>query len=290
MGKKALGRGLSSLLKEEIVPLQVGQPESILKVEYIRPNSDQPRKKFDEDKLQELSGSIATHGVLQPILVKKIDDKNHVIIAGERRFRASLMAGLKELPVVIKDFTDQEILEVALVENIQRQELNVIEEAMGYQKLIEDFNYSQQKIADTIGKSRSHVANILRLNQLDAEIKQLVVDGSLSMGHARCLIGYEKALEVAIKAISEQMSVRELEKFIATEKKPQSEFIAGRDKKSGLSVAHGKEGDDDLRMLANSLSEKFGVKVIIENFNNMGKISFHYNNLEELDSILTKID
>ena len=296
MEKKVLGRGLSALLKEELVPIQKTQDESKLNIELITPNKNQPRRHFDPYKIDELAESIGKHGVLQPIIVQKISDQHFEIIAGERRFRAAQKLGLKELPVIIRDFTQQQGLEVALIENIQRQELNVLEEAEAYQRLISEFQYSQQQVAESVGKSRSHITNLLRINQLDNEIKALIIGGKLSMGHARCLVGHPEALQLAWRVVQESMSVRQLEQLIAHGKKGNSTIgttLPKNSKAQHNDVDNDQTAlnqDDDLALLARSLSDKFKVKVTIENSNNTGKISFHFNNLEELDSILTKID
>ncbi|CAN0581652.1 unnamed protein product, partial [Ectocarpus sp. 12 AP-2014] len=193
MRNKALGRGLSSLLKEETVPIEIINATNLVDINLIYANEGQPRKYFDSEKIQELANSISTHGLLQPIIVKKDNAGKYKIVAGERRYRAAKMVHLQEIPVIVKDFDEKELFEVALIENIQRDELSAIEEAEGYQKLVNDYGYTQSEIASVIGKSRSHIANLLRLNQLPESVKNMVNDGSLSMGHARCLIGLDNA-------------------------------------------------------------------------------------------------
>jgi len=287
MRNKALGRGLSSLLKEEIVPIEVAQSENQVSINLLYANKDQPRKHFDDEKIKELTDSISTHGLLQPIIVTKDKSGKYQIVAGERRYRASKMAGLKEVPVVIKDFDEKEIFEVALIENIQRDELTAIEEAQGYQKLVNEYGYTQSEIASIIGKSRSHIANLLRLNQLPESIKEMINDGRLSMGHARCLIGLDNAEEIAQKIIASDLSVRKTEELVSGSKNIGNIKKANKPRKSEMIY---KERDEDLIMLSESLTEKFGVKVIVENSSNGGRISIHYSNLEELDSILTRFD
>ncbi len=287
MRNKALGRGLSSLLKEEIVPIEVTEATNQVDIGLIYANSAQPRKYFDDEKIQELANSISTHGLLQPIIVKKDDSGKYKIVAGERRYRASKIAQLKEIPVIIKDFDEKEVFEVALIENIQRDELTAIEEAEGYQKLVNEYGYTQSEIASVIGKSRSHIANLLRLNQLPESVKNMVNDGSLSMGHARCLVGLDNAEEMAKRIISNDLSVRKTEELVSGDKNADKPEKSKRLKKSEPKY---QEQDEDLIMLSDSLSEKFGVKVIVENSNNGGRISIYYSNLEELDSILTKFD
>lgn len=283
MRKNPLGRGLSALLQEEIVPMEAIGASSEVDIDLIEVNKDQPRKHFDEAKIKELADSIASHGLIQPIVVNKMVDGKYQIVAGERRFRACRMSGLTRVPVIIKKLSDRDVLEIALIENIQRQELTAIEEAEGFQQLIEEYGYSHADLATAVGKSRSHVANLLRLNQLPDSIKLMVNNGQLSMGHARCLIGLDNAESLAAKIIANDLNVR------------QAEELAGgrRKKKTGLEGAPEKQEapvDEDLIMLGQSLSEKFGVKVVVENSWNGGKITLHYSNLEELDSILTKFN
>jgi ParB family chromosome partitioning protein len=288
MSNKILGRGLSSLLREEVVPVQKTELETQVNIKRLKANEDQPRKIFDEEKLLELSESIKRHGVLQPILVRTIENGEFEIIAGERRYRASMLAGLQRVPIIIKDLSPREILEIALIENIQREELNIIEEAESYQKLVNNFDYSQQQLASIIGKSRSHIANLLRICSLSREIKQFIIENRLSMGHARCLVGLDeaKALMLANKVLQEEWSVRKLEAVTADSKN------ATRKKSTSNTRAfiNSDEQDDDIALLAQSLTEKLGMKVTIENSGNVGSISFHYNSLEELDAILTKIN
>lgn len=283
MRNRALGRGLSSLLNEEITPIEIITSSNNIDLELIEVNEDQPRKYFDEEKIKELADSINSHGLVQPIIVNKSHAGKYKIVAGERRFRACKIAGLRQVPVIIKDLTEKEILEIALIENIQRQELTAIEEAEGFQKLINEYRYSQGELAVVVGKSRSHVANLLRLNQLPDSIKFMINNGQLSMGHARCLIGLENAEEIVTKIIANDLNVRQVEELVSNRK---------RKEKANNSVTKEKNKviDDDLVMLGHSLSEKFGVKVVVENSWNGGRISLHYSNLEELDSILTKFN
>jgi ParB family chromosome partitioning protein len=283
MKNRALGKGLSSLLKEEVVPVD-GDATNILDINQIEVGKYQPRKNFDQGKLQELANSIVNNGLVQPIIVNFISNGKYQIIAGERRYRACKMIGLKEIPVIIKNLSDQEILEIALIENIQREELTAIEEAESYAKLMNDFGYTQARLADALGKSRSHVANLLRLNHLPDSIKFMISNGQLSMGHARCLIGLDNAEELANKVVSNDLNVRQTEeltrKIQTVQRKKNQKFENNSD--SAM--------NDDFIILGQSLSEKYGVKVVVENSWNGGKISFCYSNLEELDSILAKIN
>lgn len=241
-GKKSgLGRGLDALFPEKVsqekpktvrsskpktntatVKTTLDQPavkgETIVKISKVEPNREQPRKKFDEDALLELSESIKLYGVLQPLLVS--DKKDYYeIVAGERRWRAAKMAGLKEVPVVIKEFSDQEIVEISLIENIQREDLNPVEEAMAYKRLIDEFNLKQDEIAERVSKSRTAVTNSLRLLKLDARVQQMMVDEMISAGHARALLAIsdaEKQYSVAMRIFDEKLSVRETEKLVKT--------------------------------------------------------------------------
>jgi ParB family chromosome partitioning protein len=284
MRNRALGRGLSSLLKEEIVPIELSNGNNILDIDQIEVGKYQPRKNFSQEKLQELASSIVSNGLVQPIIVNIGNNGKYQIIAGERRYRACKIAGLKEIPVIIKNLSDKEILEIALIENIQREELTAIEEAEGYEKLMNDFGYTQAKLAEAVGKSRSHVANLLRLNNLPDSIKLMINNGQLTMGHARCLIGLVNAEELANKIIENDLNVRQTEELT---RKTQT---AQKAKKRNFEDNSNSVINDDFILLGQSLSEKYGVKVVVENSWNGGKISFYYSNLEELDSILAKIN
>lgn len=281
MNSNALGRGLSTLLKEEVAPVTGTNLEQKLSIDDIAPGRMQPRKHFNQEKIQELADSISSNGLIQPIVVNKSEDGKYEIIAGERRYRACKIAGIKTVPVIIKELKERQILEIALIENIQREELTAIEEAEGYEKLIKDFGYTQVELAASVGKSRSHVANILRLNKLPDEVKKMVNDGELSMGHVRCLIGLPDAVEIANKIVANDLNVRQAEEL--TRKKTVTKNVPHQDKPQ-------PELNDDFILLGQSLSEKFGVKVVVENSWNGGKISFHYNNLEELDIILSRLN
>jgi ParB family chromosome partitioning protein len=283
MTNNVLGRGLSSLLKEEIVPIETIKATDLLNINQIEVGAFQPRKNFNEEKIRELADSITSKGLVQPIVVNKSISGKYKIIAGERRYRACILAGIVEIPVIIKDLSDKEVLEIALIENIQREELTAIEEAEGFEKLIMEFGYSQSDLAVAVGKSRSHVANLLRLNQLPVSIKNMVNAGQLSMGHARCLIGIDNAEELAIKIIENGLNVCQAEDLAQKKNRKYKE-------RKGSGDPSVKETDEDLIMLGHSLSEKFGVKVVVENSWNGGRIMFHYSNLEELDSILTRLN
>jgi len=272
--KKGLGRGLSSLLGDAPKKIETNK----VSIKDIVRNKYQPRKNFNKDSLQELTNSIKEQGIIQPIVVrpnKSINGK-YEIIAGERRWLASQNAGLHEVPVVILDVDDVKSLEFAIVENVQRQDLNPIEEARGYQRLVDDFNYNQDKLSKFIGKSRSYIANSLRLLSLPEEILVMVENKNLSAGHARSLIGLNNALDIAKKIVQKKLSVR------------QAEVLARqfRDKKFKLV----QKKDPNILDLQKNLEDKTGLNVSINNRkNNSGIIAFEYQNLEQLDKIIDTI-
>ena len=273
--KKGLGRGLSSLLGDTKSKTNITK----LKIYDVKRNKLQPRKVFNKESLQELTNSIKERGVIQPIIVRK--DKNLVgkfeIIAGERRWLASQNAGLHEIPVVILDVNDEKSLEFAIVENIQRQDLNSIEEAQGYQKLIDEFSYNQEKLAKFIGKSRSYIANSLRLLGLPKEVISYVESEKISAGHARSLIGLPNAMQIAQKIAENKLSVRQSENLVR----------ALRNKRN-FKIVPSK--DSNILDLEKSLIDKTGINVEIKNNkNNSGKLSFEYKNLEQLDRLINII-
>ena len=272
--KKGLGRGLSSLLGD--VPKKIVSNKISIK-DIVR-NKFQPRKNFDKDNLEELTNSIKEQGIIQPIVVRpdKSTSGKYEIIAGERRWLASQNAGLHEVPVVILEVDDVKSLEFAIVENVQRQDLNPIEEARGYQRLIDDFNYNQDKLSKFIGKSRSYIANSLRLLSLNEEILVMVENKNLSAGHARSLGGLNNALEIAKKIVQKKLSVR------------QAEVLARQFRDKKFKLVHKK--DPNILDLQKNLEDKTGLNVLINNRkNNSGTISFEYQNLEQLDKIIDTI-
>ena len=269
--KKGLGRGLSSLLGDSS---EKSHTNKIL-IKDINRSKLQPRKHFNRESLEELTNSIKQQGVIQPIVVRpdKLTEGKYEIIAGERRWLASQNAGLHEIPVVILNVDDVKSLEFAIVENVQRQDLNPIEEARGYQKLIDDFNYNQEKLSQFIGKSRSYIANSLRLLTLPKELLLMVEQGNLSAGHARTLIGLNNSVEVAKQIVQKKLSVRQSEVLVR-------QF---RDKKFKLV----SKKDSNILNLQKTLEEKTGLNVSINNKkNNTGTISFEYLNLDQLDKLI----
>lgn len=272
--KKGLGRGLSSLIGETQVENNINK----LSISDLITNKYQPRKLFDEDNLNDLTNSIKERGIIQPIIVRKSKDQNskYEIIAGQRRWLAAQNAGLHEVPVVITEADDLKSLEFAIVENVQRHDLNAIEEAQGYQRLIDDFLYDQDKVAKFIGKSRSHIANCLRLLSLPKEVILLIENNELSQGHAKILVGLESATFFAKKIIKKKLSVRQAEALVKVFKS----------KKISKNIVK----DPNLSQLETSLSDKIGLNVLIRNKkNNTGLISFEYKDLNQLNRLIDLI-
>ena len=269
--KKGLGRGLSSLIGETKTEININR----LSISDLVSNKFQPRKIFDDGNLQDLTNSIKERGIIQPIIVRKSSDDNskYEIIAGERRWLAAQKAGLHDVPVVITEVDDLKSLEFAIVENVQRNDLNVIEEARGYQRLIEEFSYDQEKVAKFIGKSRSHIANILRLLGLPEAILKLIESKKLSPGHAKILVGLSNAEFVANKIIEKNLSVRQAENFVKIFKIKKQSFKISK--------------DANLQALESSIIEKIGLNVLIKNKkNNTGSLVINYQDLDQLNKII----
>lgn len=282
---KGLGRGLSSLLGEEVISIE-SEIIQIINIDKIKPNENQPRKNFEYDKIKELADSILNNGLLQPIIV----DNNFQIIAGERRWRACKLAKVLEIPVIIKNLDARESMEIALIENIQRTDLTVMEEARGFKYLVENFNYTAEKLAERLGKSRSHIANLLRLNNLPQSIQDKVNENILSMGQARCLINHEHAEIIADHIINNDLNVRQTEELVRQWYKNEYTKSPNNNNKAGKRFLKDSTTDNDLELLVKALSEKFGIKITIENYLLGGKLIFHYKDLEELDLILLKLN
>ena len=269
--KKGLGRGLSSLIGET----KVENKTNNLSLTEIVPNKYQPRKNFDEENLNDLVNSIKERGVIQPIIVRKSDTSNskYEIIAGERRWLAAQKAGLHEIPVVVTDADDLKSLEFAIVENVQRHDLNPLEEAQGYKRLIDEFAYDQDKVSKFIGKSRSYISNSLRLLNLPKEVLDFVEQKKITAGHAKILVGLDNAVFLANKFIEKKLSVRQAENLVK---------IFRKSKRNTSSKV-----DSNIRDLENSISEKIGLSVSIKNNkNNKGTISFYYKELDQLNKII----
>ena len=270
---KKLGMGLGALLSNTKQNIEGVKK---INISNIKPNKNQPRKKFNSTELKELSSSIKSQGLIQPILVRKIEDDNFEIIAGERRWRASQLAGVHEIDCIVKDFKEDNVFETALIENIQREDLNVIEEAEAYKKLINLKNIKNEEIAKKIGKSASHISNLIRILELDKEIQTMVIDGQLSMGHARALIGVPDAISKAKEIIEKKLSVRDVEK------------ITSKYKKGKKSVSN---KDPNILDLEKELSDKIGLKTSIQ-FNesgSSGSLTLYYSDLNQLDEIMKRL-
>lgn len=286
--KKGLGKGLGALFEtsnEEIKEIKTEKKQSgdvlTLKIIDVEPNPDQPRSNFDKEKLQALADSIKTHGVIEPILVSAENNGMYRIIAGERRWRASKIAGLKEIPAIIKDYDEQQVMEIALVENLQREDLDPIEEAEGYKNLMEAFGMTQDEVAKRVGKSRSAVANSLRLNNLEDKIKKMVSSGELSQGHARTLLGLtdKKArLVVAEMVAKKEMSVRELENLVSSMEKQKKNPSKKKNQK-----------DIYFADVEEQLGRALGTKVTIRHGKENGKIIIDYFGKDELERIIYEL-
>lgn len=293
--KSGLGKGLDSLIKDnssakktaaantssENKAEEMKSGEQMMKINMVEPNRDQPRKKFEEDALLELADSIKQFGVLQPLLVRKRKDY-YEIIAGERRWRAAKMAGVKEVPVIIKDYTEQEIVEIGLIENIQRENLNPIEEAMAFKKLLEEFNLKQDEVAERVSKSRTAVTNSMRLLKLDERVQEMIVDDMISTGHARALLAIddkEQQYDLANKIFDEKLSVRETEKLVKEIKNPKKPKMKKK-----------VENEFVYTDLENRMKEVMGTKVNISSKGNgKGKIEIEYYSDDELEQMFEMI-
>ena len=266
--KKGLGRGLSSLIGETKVETKTNK----LSLSEITPNKFQPRKNFDEESLNDLTNSIRERGVIQPIIVRKADD-NYEIIAGERRWLAARKAGLHDIPVVVTDADDLKSLEFAIVENVQRHDLNPLEEALGYKRLIDEFSYDQEKVSKFIGKSRSYITNTLRLLNLPSDVLKFVEEKKITAGHAKILVGLDNASFIASKIIEKKLSVRQTENFVKIFKK--------KAYKKNISK------DPNIKHLEESLINKIGLSVSIKNDKrNKGTITFSYHDMDQLNKII----
>lgn len=286
--KKGLGKGLDSLIPSNVLDSsdnkqkaeKAQKPDSVVDINLVEPNREQPRKYFDEDALLELSESIKQVGLLQPILVQD-RESYYEIIAGERRWRACKLAGLKEIPVIIRKFTEQEIVEISIIENIQREDLNPIEEAMAYKRLLDEFNLKQDEVAEKVSKNRTTITNSLRLLKLCEEVRQMVIDGKLTTGHARAIISIEdpaEQTELAEKIFDEKMSVRDVEKYIKSLNKPKP--------------SKQKKDNESLQIVYSNIEEElkqlFGTKVSInaKNDDKSGKLVVEFYSHDDLDRIM----
>lgn len=287
--KTGLSRGLESLIPQgvmEEIDNKEEKPagETIVKLSQIEPNKNQPRKNFNEDSLQELADSIKQYGIIQPLVVQK-KDKYYEIIAGERRWRAARIAGIKEVPVIIKDFTEQEVMEIALIENIQREDLNPIEEAQAYKRLLEEYSLKQDEVAERVSKSRAAVTNSMRLLKLSPKVQEMLIDEMISSGHARALLAVEDEdaqYNLAVKVMDEKLSVRETEKLVKNFNNPKKEVL----QKEEINKLVYEE-------IENRIKDAIGTKVKLNpKKNGKGKIEIEYysnDELERLTDMLTNI-
>lgn len=295
---RRLGRGLSALLGDvtqdvPVSPADEGSPQASgskgavrsvqsIEIALIAPHPDQPRRHFDEAALAELADSVRTRGVIQPIIVRPAADGRYQIVAGERRWRAAQKAQLHQIPAIVRDFSEAETLEIALVENIQREDLNPIEEAQAYRRLIDQFQHSQEALARIVGKSRSHIANLVRLLDLPDPVQDLMMQGQLSMGHGRALIGAPDCVALARDIAARGLSVRETEQLVRKGRETKS---APREKSlSGISSR-----DPDLEAMERHLSDLLGLKIGISHEGGKGALTLHYGSLEQLDMICQKL-
>jgi len=280
--KRGLGRGLDALLGDVAAPetKDKGHELQTLPIEFLQRGKYQPRKDMKPDTLQELADSIKAQGVIQPIVVRSIGQDKYEIVAGERRWRASQLAGLQEVPVVIKDIDDRAAMAVALIENIQREDLNALEESEALKRLLDEFDMTHQQVADAVGKSRAMVSNLLRLIDLQNDVKTMLIKGELEMVHARALLALEgdQQISTASKVVKQELTVRATEKLIKSLRE---------DAKPTLP----KQQDSDTVRLQDELTEKVGAKVIINHQQNgKGKLVFSYTSLEELEGLISRIN
>lgn len=280
LSKRRLGRGLAALIGEMDQPLpQDGSPRGVnpdrmVPIEHVSPNPRNPRRQFDESELQDLASSVRQHGIVQPVVVRLVAGRNE-IIAGERRWRAAQLAGLHEIPVIVRDVDDRTALEIAIVENVQRSDLNPLEEALGYDQLIAEYGYTQNDLGGIIGKSRSHVANSLRLLKLPEPVRDMLAAGALSAGHARALITTSDPVSLARTIVAKGMSVRDAERLAQNDVKAQSEPQAPKVEKK----------DSDTLALERTLSDTLGLDVSINHKGGAGQLRIAYRSLEQLEEI-----
>ena len=281
--KKRLGKGLSALIDDVDNSTNFNEKGQnyLIPLEKINLNNFQARKRFDQESLEQLAESIRENGLIQPILLRKCKNKNNYeLIAGERRLKAAQIIKLDKIPSIIFDADDKKAFELGLIENLQREDLSPIEEAMGYKRLMQEFNYTQEQLAKAVSKSRSHIANLSRLTTLPEQVKEFILNGSLSLGHARCLVGYNNSVELAKKIVREGLTVRYIENFFKN--KDQMTFNLKKNLKK-------REKDADTSLLEKELSLKLGVKLSINDRNNKGNIKIEYRNIDQREKIINKL-
>ncbi|WP_440980611.1 ParB/RepB/Spo0J family partition protein [Shinella sumterensis] len=283
--KRRLGRGLAALIGEmdQIPAAEIGaapsvNPDRLVPIEFVGRNPRNPRRYFDESELQDLASSIRQHGIVQPVVVRTTSDNRYEIIAGERRWRAAQLAGLTDIPVIIRDVDDRTALEIAIVENVQRSDLNPLEEAMGYELLIADHGYTQNDLGEIIGKSRSHVANSLRLLKLPDPVREMLASGTLSAGHARALVPTSDPVALARAIVAKGMSVRDAERLAQNDIKSQNDPNHGQ-------APRKDEKDADTLALERTLSDVLGLDVTVNHKGNGGHLKISYKTLEQLEEI-----
>ncbi|WP_170771347.1 ParB/RepB/Spo0J family partition protein [Ruegeria lacuscaerulensis] len=288
---RGLGRGLSALMAdvtqetEGRVMSEPRRPDMKVPIEKLHANPNQPRRTFSREQLDELAASVKEKGIIQPLIVREISEGDYEIVAGERRWRAAQMAQLHDIPVIVRDFDDTEVLEVAIIENIQRADLNAVEEAAGYKQLMDRFGHTQEKMAEALGKSRSHIANLLRLLSLPMDVQHFVVEGKLSGGHARALITAENPTELAKIVIRDGLSVRATEALVKKQQQPNEAKPVPR----ARNLDAGK--DADTRALEKDLSAILAMKVVINHKagTETGQVVLTYENLDQLDDLCAKL-
>ncbi|CAN7489629.1 ParB/RepB/Spo0J family partition protein [Rhizobium rhizogenes] len=283
LSKRRLGRGLAALIGEmdQPTPVETGRPgvnpDRMVPIEFISRNPKNPRRYFDETELHDLASSIRQHGIVQPVVVRTVSTERYEIIAGERRWRAAQLAGLIEIPVIVRDVDDKTALEIAIVENVQRADLNPLEEALGYEQLIAEHGYTQNDLGEIIGKSRSHVANSLRLLKLPEPVRDMLAGGSLSAGHARALVSTSDPATLARTIVSKGMSVRDAERLAQNDIKAQND--------PRPAAARKDDKDSDTLALERTLSDTLGLDVAINHRGNGGQVKISYKTLEQLEEI-----
>ncbi|MES5101011.1 ParB/RepB/Spo0J family partition protein [Agrobacterium sp. BA1120] len=283
LSKRRLGRGLAALIGEMDQPLPVGEPQRAVSpdrtipIEFIARSPRNPRRHFDESELQDLASSIRQHGIVQPVVVRTVEQNRYEIIAGERRWRAAQLAGFTEVPVIVRDVDDRTALELAIVENVQRSDLNPLEEALGYDQLIAEHGYTQNDLGEIIGKSRSHVANSLRLLKLPDPVRDMLAEGTLSAGHARALVPTSDPAYLARTIVSKGLSVRDAERLAQADIRAQLDPTNSRKPEN--------EKDSDTIALERTLADALGLDVKINHKGNSGHIRINYRTLEQLEAV-----
>ena len=283
--KKRLGKGLSALIDDvdNSINFDVEEQANLISIKKIHLANLQVRKKFNQESLEQLSKSIKNNGLVQPIILRKSKNNDDFeLIAGERRLRAARILKLDKIPSIVINVDDKKAFEIGLIENLQRDDLSPVEEAEGYKRLMNEFSYTQEQLSEVVSKSRSHIANLLRILQLPEKVKKYILDGNLSLGHARCLVGYVGAVELAERIVKEGLSVRYVERLF--HQKDLNTNKENFDKKKTI-----KEKDADTSLLEKELSLKLGVKLTINDKNNKGNIKIEYRNIDQREKILNKL-